>query len=72
MNDDLIGEEVERMLKEVTIDCNALEKIVIKREIMLMVNYKNIMNQGYPARIHRLVHEIFHRYYSLMEGLEKK
>jgi hypothetical protein len=67
-NEELIGKEIERILHETLDGCNTLERLIIKK---LMIQCVIMMNE-YPARVQRLTYEALHRYYCLIEGLEKK
>ncbi len=67
--DDMLGKEIERLIAEVLMDATPLEKAVVKQQLILVTTLA--AGQGFPARIHRLVAEVLHRYYCICEGLEK-
>lgn len=68
MNKELLKKEIERIVEETMMDCSDLERTVAS----IIAAQMFMTAPPMPTKVLRLVHEILHKYYSMMEGLEKK
>lgn len=67
-SDPLLEKEIDRIANETFMDANALEKRVA---LELVVKIVILIFRGYPANVCRMASEILHKYFSLVEGIER-
>ncbi len=69
-NEQLVMKELDKLVNETMDLSNAsqLERRVVLEQV---IQHAMLIGRGYPSKVHRMVYEILHKYYCMMEGLEK-
>lgn len=63
----MLDGEIERILKEELKNCNELERLIVK--INLIQIAQNVMG---TTKLKRIMFSVLEKYYAVIEGLEKK
>lgn len=63
----MLDGEIDRILKEELKDCNELERLIVK--INLLQIAQNVMG---TTKLKRIMFSVLEKYYAVIEGLEKK